>query len=69
MVHDILCKQGTAVAYVILVPVQAAAGEGQWSEVQLEAEEVLQRDVPDICLLEHGGLQRSIVQTTTCKTE
>lgn len=72
-VHEISCEQGIAIlsagAYVVLLPMQAAAGEWRLSDVQLVAEEVLQGDAPDLCLLKDRSLRRSIVQTTTCRTE
>lgn len=51
------------------VAMQVAGMDEHCPGVQLEAEELQQGIAPDICLLRHGGLQRRVVQTTTCSTK
>lgn len=47
---------------------QDAAREGQGPEVQTEAEEALQNDAPDICLVRQTDFLQQICQTTLCKS-
>jgi len=48
---------------------QVAARVEHGDAVQIEPEEALQKDAPDICLLSHTGPQREVAQTTECKTK
>ena len=47
---------------------QDAAREDRRPEVQIEAEEALQNDAPDICLVRQTDFLQQICQTTLCKS-